>query len=148
MDILYSQPYTVRWSDLDANGHMKNTAYIECGMQARLAFFAENGFPYTEFQRQQFGPVMFHEEITYFKEVHMLETVRTTFHCSKLSDDAGRFTVVNLVLKGGDVTAARLISTGGWFDLRTRKLIPPPAKLRELMQAIYVPTPLMDEPPA
>ena len=141
MDILYAQPYTVRWSDLDANGHMKNTAYIECGLQVRLAYFAENGFPFTEFQRQQFGPVLFREEITYFKEVHMLESIRTTFHCSKLSDDGGRFTVVNILLKEGDVKAAELISDGAWFDLRTRKLVSPPAKLHEIMRAITVPTP-------
>ena len=144
MDILYAQPYTVRWSDLDANGHMKNTAYVECGMQVRLAFFAENGFPFSEFQKQRFGPVIFREEITYFKEIHMLETIRTTFHFSKLSDDGGRFTLKNILLKEGDVKAAELITDGAWFDLGTRKLIPPPAKLLEIMRLIYVP-PAVDE---
>ena len=142
MDSLYSQSYTVRWSDLDANGHMKNTAYIECGLQVRLAFFAENGFPFTEFQKQQFGPVLFHEAITYFKEIQMLETIRTTFHCSRLSDDGGRFTVVNYLFKEGDVKAAELITDGAWFDLRTRKLISPPAKLRDVMRLIYLPVPV------
>ena len=140
MDNLYTQPYTVRWSDLDANGHMKNTAYVECAMQVRLAFFAAHGFPFTEFEKQQFGPVIFREEMTYFKEIHMLETIRTTFHCSKLSDDAGRFTVVNMIFKAGDVKAAEMISDGAWFDLRTRKLITPPAKLYELMRSTFIST--------
>jgi acyl-CoA thioester hydrolase len=139
MDILYAQPYTVRWSDLDANGHMKNTAYVECGMQVRFACFAENGFSFAEFHKQQFGPVIFREEITYFKEIRMLETIRTTFHVSKLSDDGGRFTLVNVILKEGDVKAAELITDGAWFNLQTRKLMPPPAKLLEVMRMLYVP---------
>jgi acyl-CoA thioester hydrolase len=142
VDNLYSHLYIVRWSDLDANGHMKNTAYVEAGMQVRLAFFAENGFPFTEFQKQGFGPVIFHEDITYLKEIHMLETIRTTFHCSKLSDDGGRFTIVNMLFKEGDVKAAEIITDGAWFDLKTRKLIPPPAKLHELMRSILIPTPV------
>jgi acyl-CoA thioester hydrolase len=141
MDNLYSQLYTVRWSDLDANGHMKNTAYMECALQVRLAFFAENGFPFTEFQRQQFGPVMFREEMTYFKEIQMLEMIRATFHCSKLNDDGRRFTVVNMIFREGNVKAAEVISDGAWFDLRTRKLITPPAKLHELLRMIYLPNP-------
>src|SRR5258706_13105983 len=118
VDILYAQPYTVRWSDLDANGHMKNTAYVECGVQVRLAFFAENSFPFSEFQKQQFGPVIFREEITYFKEIRMLETIRTTFHFTKLSDDGGRFTLVNVLLKEGDVQAAEPIHHRAWLNLQ------------------------------
>src|SRR5690349_14759213 len=139
VDNSYSQLYTVRWSDLDANGHMKNTAYVECGIQVRFAFFAENGFPFSEFQKQQYGPVIFREEITYFKEIRMLETIRTTFHVSKLSEDGGRFTLVNVLLKEGDVKAAELITDGAWFNLQTRKLMAPPAKLLEVMRLIYVP---------
>lgn len=141
MDILYAQPYTVRWSDLDANGHMKNTAYIECGLQVRLAFFAANGFPFTEFQNQQFGPVMFRDEITYFKEIRMLETIRVTFHCIRLSEDAGRYTVVNTLLKEGEVKVAEITTDGAWFDLKTRKLIAPPDRLRDLMRMIYIAAP-------
>jgi acyl-CoA thioester hydrolase len=142
VDNIYSQNYTVRWSDLDANGHMRNTAFIECGMQVRLAFFAEHGFPFSEFQKQQFGPVIFREEIVYLKEVRMLETIRTSFHFSKLSDDGARFTLVNTLFKEADVKAAELISEGAWFDLKTRKLVPPPTQLNEIMQLIYHPDPL------
>lgn len=141
MDNPYFQLYTVRWSDVDANGHMKNTAYVECGMQVRVAFFAEHGFPFSEFQKQQFGPVIFREEIIYLKEIHMLETIRTTFRCSKLSDDGGRFTIHNSLYKEGDIKAAELTTDGAWFDLRTRKLMPPPAKLHEIMRLIYAPGP-------
>jgi hypothetical protein len=39
------------------------------------------------------------------------------------------------------VKAAEMISDGAWFDLRTRKLITPPAKLHELLRMIYLPNP-------
>jgi acyl-CoA thioester hydrolase len=69
---MYSQQFVVRWSDLDANAHMKNTAYIEYAMQVRIAHFAEHGFSAEEFSRRRFGPIVFREEVTYFKDVRMM----------------------------------------------------------------------------
>jgi acyl-CoA thioester hydrolase len=139
VEILYALPYTVRWSDLDANGHMRNTAYVECAIQARFGYFSSKGFTFEEFRKQQFGPVIFHEEIFYFKEIRMLENIRVTFHVSKLTDDGGRFTINNILLKEGDVKAAEVITDGAWLDLTTRKLRVPPVELAEVMRTIYIP---------
>lgn len=139
MDAKYTQTYTVRWADLDANGHMKNTAYIEYAVQSRFAFFAEQGFPATEFSKQHFGPVVFREEVIYYKEMRMLEPLIVTFQVDELNEDGSRFTLHNTLYKENEVKAAEVISKGAWLDTNTRKLTTPPQKLLEVLRVLVIP---------
>ena len=41
---LFEQPITIRWSDLDPNGHVRHSVYYDFGAQARLSFLQQNGF--------------------------------------------------------------------------------------------------------
>jgi acyl-CoA thioester hydrolase len=33
------------WADMDPNAHMRNTAYLDKAVDARMLFFAKMGFP-------------------------------------------------------------------------------------------------------
>ena len=48
----------VGWAEVDMNGHLRNTAYLDRCVDTRVTFFSEHGFPAVEFSRQQFGPVI------------------------------------------------------------------------------------------
>lgn len=124
------------WGDMDSNGHMRNTAYLDKGADVRMMFFAEHGFSMAEFVRQQLGPVVMKDVVDYYREVRILAQLRVTFLLVGLSDDGSRFIVRNEIWRHEGDMAARVTSTGGWLDLAARKLIAPPDSLLAAMQAM------------
>ena len=114
---------------MDFNGHMANTAYLNLAGDVRMAFFAEHGFPPTEFRRLALGPVIRKDELEYFREVGLHETVTVTYAVLAMSSDGARFIVENEIWTASGERAATVRSTGGWLDLRARKLVAPPAAL-------------------
>ena len=46
----YSRNYEIRWSDLDANGHVNYSAYINAAGDLRYRFFWEHNFPPDKFE--------------------------------------------------------------------------------------------------
>ena len=132
-DDRYTRDFLAGWGTMDSNGHLANTAYLNLAADVRVAFFAEHGFPPTEFRRLAVGPVIRKDEVEYFREISLHETVTITFATLALSLDGARFTLENEIWAAGDRHAATVRSTGGWLDLRTRRLVAPPAALREAL---------------
>ncbi len=75
---------------MDVNGHMANTAYLDLAADARMAFFAEHGFPPAEFRRLSVGPVIKTDQIEYFREVGLHQDVAVSFAVLALSPDGAR----------------------------------------------------------
>ncbi|MCB2185623.1 MAG: thioesterase family protein [Deltaproteobacteria bacterium] len=130
---VFSQEFQARWSDLDSNAHLANTAYLEYAIQCRMAYFHTHGFSPTEFARQGFGPVIFREEIVYLAEIRLMEKFRVELRLGEMTPDGARYTLLNDIYKEDGRPAARLRTEAAWLDLRTRKLIAPPDKVRELL---------------
>ena len=124
------------WGDMDFNSHMGNTAYLDKSGDIRMMFFAENGFPMTEFMRLRIGPVIMKDTIEYFKEIHLIEEFRVNIQLAGLSEDGSRFRLKNEFYKGSGDLAATVLSFGGWFSLTERKLIPPPEKLFSIIKTL------------
>lgn len=129
----YARQFLAGWGTMDFNGHLANTAYLDLAADVRLAFFADHGFPPNEFRRLAIGPVIRKEELEYFREIGLYETVTVTFATLGLSADGARFIVENEIWSGAGERAATIRSTGGWLDLRARRLVAPPAELRDAL---------------
>ena len=122
----FSRKFHVRWGDLDFNGHMKNTAYLDTAADVRLMYFDSRGFSLREFERLRIGPVIQKEELEYFRELRMLQAVTLTLAAAGLSEDGSRFRLRNEFFGEGGKIAARVFSTGGWLDQAARRLTRPP----------------------
>jgi acyl-CoA thioester hydrolase len=125
----YAKTFSVRWADCDVNGHLRNTAYSEYATDVRIAFLAERGFGFEEFRAAGFGPVILREEIDYLRELRMNEAVEVDFEHLGLSADGSRFRLQHAFTKANGKLAARIVLEGGWMDMRTRRLAPPPEAL-------------------
>ena len=125
-----------RWGHMDFNGHMANTAYLDFGADSRLAYFQSKGFSLREFERLHFGPVVFSDELAYFKEIRLMEPVEVTLAAVGLSADGGRFRLRNEFFNEQGDRCASLLTSGAWLDLQARKLLAPPPELVELMRAM------------
>jgi acyl-CoA thioester hydrolase len=129
----FSRTFHVRWSDLDFNAHMKNTAYHELAVDVRMMFFVECGLTVSGLKQLGVGPVVMLDVVEYMREFRMLEPVRVTLSLAGISDDGSRFRLRNEFFRDDGQLAARLTSTGGWLDLSTRKLVAaPPAVMSAL----------------
>lgn len=132
----YAKTFVVRWADCDANAHMRNTAYSEYGTDVRIAFLAEHGFGFEQFFEEGIGPVILREEIDYLREVRLGEPVTVDFTQLGLSPEAARFKLAHDFTKGNGKPAARVVLSGGWMDLRSRKLVPAPEALARAIRAV------------
>lgn len=132
----YAREFLAGWGAMDFNGHMANTAYLNVAADVRMAFFSEHGFPPSEFRRLAIGPVMRKEELEYFREVGLHDTVTVTYALRAMSVDGARFVVENEIWTPRGERAATVRSTGGWLDLRARKLVVPPPPLLEVFALV------------
>ena len=125
----YAKTFTVRWADCDANGHMRNTAYSEYAVDVRIAFLDEHGFGFEQFRETGFGPVLLREEIDYLRELKLNEAVEVDYRQLGATEDGSRFRLEHTFTRADGKMAARLVVDGGWMDMRTRRLAPPPEAL-------------------
>lgn len=125
----YARQFLAGWGTMDFNGHLANTAYLDISADVRLSFFAEHGFPATEFRRLGIGPVIRKDEIEYFREVGLHESVTVTCALAAMSKDGSRFVVENQIWSASGEHAATVRSSGGWLDLQARRLVAPPEAL-------------------
>jgi acyl-CoA thioester hydrolase len=132
----HSHQFTVRWSDLDANRHVKNTVYSEFATHTRLQLLASKGFDQARFERERFGPVMFREDVRYRRELRFGDEVVVHVVVSGLAEDGSQWRFEHEVKRGDGTLSATMLIEGAWIHLDERKLIAPPAELLDLMQGL------------
>ena len=132
----FSATFRVGWAQIDFNAHMRNTAYLDLCVDARLMFFERQGFPAAEFERLQIGPVIFRDEVDYLHELRLLERVTVTVALAGLSEDGRRFRLWNELLAPDAQLAGRVVTSGAWLNLATRKVTVPPEALAAVMAAM------------
>ncbi|HNR30477.1 MAG TPA: thioesterase family protein [Candidatus Hydrogenedentes bacterium] len=136
MDGGFERVFTAGWGDMDFNGHMRNTAYLDLSGTVRMMYFEACGFSVGEFARLRFGPVIFRDDIEYLKEIRLLEQVRVTLELAGLGGNGTRFRVRNRFFSEDGRPAAVVTSIGGWLNLENRKLAPPPDALAEALRGL------------
>jgi acyl-CoA thioester hydrolase len=132
----YAKQFLAGWAMMDSNGHMGNTSYLDLAADVRMAFFAEHGFPPAEFRRLMLGPVVRRDEVDYYKEIGLHETVTVTYAVARMTTDGARFVIENEIWSAMGERAATIRSTGGWLDLRARKLVAPNPQLLAIFQKV------------
>jgi acyl-CoA thioester hydrolase len=133
---MFERRMLATWGDMDFNGHMRNTAFLDKSADIRLMFFAEHGMPIDAFLSMGIGPVVRRDEVEYFREIRLLDEMRVTIAAAGLADDGSRFLIRNEFFRADGTMAARLTSMGGWLDLRARRLVVPPDLLRTAIVAL------------
>ena len=132
----YRPSFVVRWADVDSNGHMKNTAYLDTCVDVRFGYFATAGFTAAEFLRARVGPVVRRDVVEYYKEMRFRDPFTVDIALAGVSADASRFSIRNCFFRADSQLAAQVTSTGGWLDLDTRRLVVPPESLHGALLAL------------
>lgn len=131
----WERPYQIRWRDLDASGHVANSAYLDLCSDARFAFLSEAGFGPLRFAEHEVGPLVFRDEVTYFRELRLLDVVSVTLEIAGAAPDGSRWRLNQQIVREDEV-ATTLSSEGSWLNLRSRELTIPPADLAAALRTI------------
>jgi acyl-CoA thioester hydrolase len=112
----------VLWSQIDANNHLRHSAYADFGAQARLEILNELGFNAKSLAELKIGPILFREELIYMREVSPGDTVKVTCEMSQCRKDGSRYSFSQAIYRGDGIQAAQINIQGAWIDIEKRKL--------------------------
>lgn len=117
----------VLWSQIDANMHLRHSAYADFAAQGRVEMLDRLGMSAAVMQQEKIGPILFREETVYLKEIRPGDTVRVSCLLRKCREDGARWSFLQEIIRSDDVVAATVNTDGAWIDMQRRKLTSPPA---------------------
>ena len=124
--------FATKWSDFDPNRHMRHTAYNEYAAEVRVRYFSEQNFSIQEFTKHNIGPILFTEETSFRKEIHLGENISVNMKLSGLSANNERWKITHEVFNEVGKLSAIIKVYGAWIDLTKRKLTTPPEEAKNL----------------
>ncbi|PWI15273.1 thioesterase [Streptomyces sp. Act143] len=136
MSKAFTKSFEVRWDDVDANGHLRNTRYLEYAATARLGFLMEAGWTPRAIHQAGVAPVTLSDEVRYLREVFPAEAVTVDTRVIGLSQDVSRWRFEHILTRESGEKAAEVRTLGAWIDLATRKIAAPPAELQALFETV------------
>ncbi|MFF4354760.1 acyl-CoA thioesterase [Streptomyces sp. NPDC001530] len=139
MSKVFTKSFEVRWDDVDANGHLRNTRYLEYAASARLGLLMEAGWSPRVVHQAGLAPVSLGDEVRYLREVFPAEVVTVATRVIGLSEDGSRWRFEHILTRQNGERAAEVRTLGAWIDLDARKIIAPPADLRALLESARTP---------
>ncbi len=132
----YRKQAEIRWSDIDANFHLRHSVYYELGAFARVSFMTENGLTPFLMQQEKTGPILFREECVFKREIHFNDTVEISTELLKATPEMDRWTMQHEIWKNGNTLSAVITVDGAWIDTVKRKLTVPPPSFREVLERV------------
>ena len=111
---------------------MRHTAYNDYAAEVRVRYFAKNNFSIDEFTRHNLGPILFKEETSFRKEIHLGENITVNLKLQGLSENNERWKLVHEVYNEAGKLSAIIKVYGAWIDLTKRKLRIPPIETKAM----------------
>lgn len=131
--------YRIRWADVDANQHMRHSAYADYAADVRMAMFESIGFTMKDFAEANIGPILFREEARYMREVGLGESIRVDCKVGGMSADGRKWMLKHVFWRsrgGVEEPCAQITVEGAWLDMTTRRVVTAPAALLDAVGAL------------
>ena len=126
--------FNTKWSDFDPNRHMRHTAYNDYAAEVRVRFFQEHGLSINEFAKLNIGPILFKEETSFLKEIHIGENISVHMELEGVSKGIERWRFNHQLFNEAGELSAEIKVYGAWIDLIKRKLTAPPAEFVKIFE--------------
>ena len=137
----FSLSLQVRWSDIDANRHLRHSVYYDYGALCRMEFLTEHGLSVQKLEELAIGPILFREEAIFKREIRFEDKIRITIEILKATEDFGRWSIRHEIRKEDNTLAATIQVDGAWIDMNKRKLATPD----EFVRGIFMEMPKSPE---
>jgi acyl-CoA thioester hydrolase len=122
--------FVPRWADIDANQHMRHSAFADWAAYARSQWLKDSSFDVKRLVSLGVAPIMFEDKTRYFKEILINEQISIELQLAGTNTDASRW-FLRHTFRRDDVICAIYEARGAWFDIAARRLGNPPAGLLE-----------------
>jgi len=121
----FSKTISIRWADIDANFHLRHSAYYDFGAQQRMEILEQTGLTMQVMQAQSLGPILLREECVFKKEIRLSDIITINIKIAKMKADASRWTIQHQLLSEENKCCALITVDGAWIDTKKRKLLSP-----------------------
>lgn len=126
---MHVKEFEIRWSDVDANRHLGNSAYVNFMSHTRMSVMSQMGFGHKEMEQNNIGPVVLYEHMYYFKEVFPGKPIRVSLELKGISEDGMFFQFYHNFYDDKGKNVARGDMMGAFINLKERKLTTLPKEL-------------------
>jgi len=133
---MFQYQVQVRWSDIDANRHLRHSVYYDYGASARMHLLSELGLTTQKLETMMIGPILFREEAVFRREILFEDKISLHVELHKASEDYSRWSLRHRFLKEDGTVAATLEVDGAWIDMTRRKLATPDEFIRGVFDKI------------
>ncbi|MEV6382097.1 acyl-CoA thioesterase [Streptomyces sp. NPDC051773] len=127
----FSVPVTVRGYEIDVQGHLNQSVYLQYGEHARWSLLRAAGIRQADLRAKEVGPVALETTVRYRRELLAGDEVEVT--CAFVWGEGKTFRIEQTVRRADGTVAAEITGVGGLMDLRIRKLVADP---REYFRAL------------
>ena len=104
----FSREIQIRWADIDANRHLRHSAYYDYGATVRMMFFGENGLSTQKLEELQIGPISFREEAIFRREIRLEDKITVDVALVRATPNYGRWSFRhNFTKADGNLAAIR-----------------------------------------
>jgi acyl-CoA thioester hydrolase len=135
MENIYYEGQVI-WAHIDANRHLRHSAYADYCAQARSNMLNRLGLSLDMFAKAQIGPILFKEELNYLREIRLDEYIHVTVELTKYNQENSRFSFRHEVFREDGTKCAIVNIDGAWMDLVKRKLTPIPEDWKKIMDRV------------
>ncbi len=126
----FSRAIQIRWSDMDANRHLRHSAYYDYAAAMRIMVLGDSGLTLKKLEEFEIGPVLFREEAVFKREIRLDDKITVDMVLVKSTANFARWSLRHHFIKEDGSVAAIINIDGGWLDLIRRKLIVPGEMVR------------------
>jgi acyl-CoA thioester hydrolase len=130
--------YTTKilWSQIDPNLHLRHSAYADIAATARLELLKSGGVSLDLLAKDKFGPILFKEELVYYKEVRDVQELTIKTYLAKIERAFSKWSIISeIYCEDGELSCIVSVD-GAWIDLSIRKIASLPEKYRATFMEI------------
>ena len=128
----FSTPITVRYSDLDAQGHMNHARYLSFMEEARVHYARALGLWTDLDDFATMGQIVAEASCTYLRPVKLGQTVDVALRTTRIGNKSLEM-AYQLSVAGEVVATARTVQVA--FDYQAQRSVPVPAAWRAALAA-------------
>ncbi|MDH5546617.1 MAG: thioesterase family protein [Gammaproteobacteria bacterium] len=119
----FKTTFEVRWADIDANRHMRHSAYYDYAAHLRVQILEAIGMDVDTLSKLHIGPILFREEAVFKRELGMSEKISVNVMLKRSRHDGSRWTFVHEITREDGNLAATISVDGAWIDIQKRKIV-------------------------
>lgn len=119
----------VRWADVDMNHHVRHSAYYDYGAHTRMKYLEKLGFSGGKLMKAGVGPILFHEQCHFIREIRMSESIRVNLLRGWMKKDGSQWVLHHHIFKQSGEMAAHITAKGAWMDVYKRRVTAPPEEI-------------------